>query len=341
MKNYAGYVKVLLLSLVLLLETGCTVNTDINGVKNRIVIDTSKTDPLTTVSGNDADAEYICQEHPLERNGISLYLDCMVKDGEETDNNILLIHGLTYSSHIFDIDYKDYSLVRRLAREGYAVWRLDISGYGRSGEVEDGFMPDNDYAAEDIALALEYISHYTGQDRIDLFGWSWGTVTTGRCAAKHPEHINKLVLYAPILSGIGAHEISDEFCGNEWIKAVEDFQTDESGNFDLSITDPVLIEMYASSCWHYDGASSPNGGRRDLCVDNSEIMIDLKKIDAPTLVICGSKDPYLDYELIDGAIELLPEGSRLEMIDGGSHVVFYEEPYYHDFQDRLLKFLRS
>lgn len=62
-------------------------------------------------------------EYPLERNGIDLHLDCM-KIGE-TEKNILLIHGVTYSSHEFDIDYEDYSLVRFLAREGYTVWRLD------------------------------------------------------------------------------------------------------------------------------------------------------------------------------------------------------------------------
>ena len=43
----------------------------------------------------------------LERNGISLHLD-----------------------------YQDYSLVRRLAGEGYAVWRIDIAGYGQSGPGE-------------------------------------------------------------------------------------------------------------------------------------------------------------------------------------------------------------
>ena len=60
----------------------------------------------------------------------------------------MLMHGSTYSSHEFDVDYEDYSLVRRLAREGYTVWRLDIAGYGQSGEVKDGLMPDTAYVAE-------------------------------------------------------------------------------------------------------------------------------------------------------------------------------------------------
>ena len=87
---------------------------------------------------------YSYTDYPLERNGIHLHLDCMAAEGTKPDRNILLIHGVTYSSHEFDIDYEDYSLVRFLAREGYAVWRLDIAGFGQSEEVEDGFLPDSD-----------------------------------------------------------------------------------------------------------------------------------------------------------------------------------------------------
>ena len=100
-------------------------------------------------------ASYVSEVFPLERKGIALYLDCTKTEGTQFEKNILLIHGVTYSSHEFDIDYQDYSLVRKLAREGYAVWKLDIAGYGMSEEVSDGFMPDSDYGAEDIKAAVD------------------------------------------------------------------------------------------------------------------------------------------------------------------------------------------
>jgi hypothetical protein len=34
---------------------------------------------------------------------------------------MLLVHGLTFSSHEFDLNYKDYSLARWLANQGYVV----------------------------------------------------------------------------------------------------------------------------------------------------------------------------------------------------------------------------
>ena len=285
------------------------------------------------------DVTYSCEKYPLTRNDITLHLDCMKVEGTQPEKNILLIHGVTYSSHEFDIDYEDYSLVRFLAREGYAVWRLDIAGFGQSGEVEDGFLPDSDYAAEDINAAVEKIIQVTGQDKLDLLGWSWGTVTVSRFAATHSEHLNKIVLYAPILNGVGEYEVAEPFHHNTWEHAADDFQRDEAGDFDLSVTDPVVIEMFCSSCWHFDRESSPNGGRRDLCVDETHTLIDLEKITVPTMVICGDADPYLNYDLVNTVLDHLTEGSELEVLEGGSHVVYIEKPYYREFQDKLIEFL--
>ncbi len=276
---------------------------------------------------------------PLERNGIDLHLDCINVHGEEPDKDILLIHGVTYSSNEFDTDYKDYSLVRKLAKEGYNVWRLDIAGFGQSEQVDDGFIPDSDYAAQDIDAAVEMIVQQTGHEKIDLLGWSWGTVTVSRYAASDSEHIRKIVLYAPILSGIGEYEVTEAFHHNTWEHAADDFQKKEDGTFDYSITEKNVIDIYCSNCWHYDGEYSPNGGRRDICVSENEELIDLTKLKNPTLIIYGDSDPYLNMEKIEMSEKLLPEGSSIEMIQGGSHVMMIEEPYYHMFQDKLISFL--
>lgn len=328
---------VLLMLFTMFVNACGTVNINVNTDDSVCDEEVSVSDELEHTQ----EVTYCYEEYPLERNGIRLHLDCMYENKKTPDKSILLIHGVTYSSHEFDIDYEDYSLVRRLAREGYAVWRLDIAGFGQSEPVEDGFLPDSDYAADDINAAVEEIIKITGQDKIDILGWSWGTVTVSRFVAKHSRHISRMVLYAPILNGIGAYEVTEDFHHNTWEHAVEDFQKDENGDPDFEITDPVVIEIFCSNCWHYDGEQSPNGGRRDVCVDPSEKLINLKQITVPTLVICGDKDPYLDYELVKGSIESLPEGSELEIIPGGSHVVYVEKPFYRDFQDRLIDYLKT
>ena len=282
---------------------------------------------------------YSEEVYPLERNGIGLYLGRIAVKGSDPQKNILLVHGVTYSSHEFDVDYRDYSLARALAGDGYGVWLLDIAGFGRSQEVSDGFVPDSDYAAKDINAAVEKITEVTGQQKIDVLGWSWGTVTAGRFAADHDEHIRKLVLYAPIMCGLGETDVNEPFHHNTWEHAADDFQKDVNGDIDYSVIDPVVVQIFASNCWHYDGESSPNGGRRDLCVDRSNLLIDPDKIEVPTLVICGDKDPYLDYDLVNGCIKHLPDGSKLEILEGGSHVAYIEKPCYRLFQEKVLDFL--
>ena len=76
-------------------------------------------------------------------------------------------------------------------------------------------------------------------------------------------------------------------------------------------------------------------------MDGSKKLIAPEEITVPTLVICGDKDPYLNYDLVNTVTDHLPEGSSLEIIEGASHVAFIEKPYHRDFQARLMRFLKG
>ena len=109
----------LLLSGTLLLSalaafSGCTDN---NTSQSSVVSVTSSETLNTETTSSEAvstETQYSYTEYPLSRNGIDLHLDCIKVKDSSPSKNILLTHGVTYSSHEFDIDYKDYSLVRRL-----------------------------------------------------------------------------------------------------------------------------------------------------------------------------------------------------------------------------------
>jgi pimeloyl-ACP methyl ester carboxylesterase len=282
---------------------------------------------------------------PLDRAGVDLYLERYQTDGGGEKKPILLVHGLTYSSHEFDVNYGDYSLARFLAGNGYAVWLLDIAGYGNSGEVQDGFIPDSDYAAEDIKAAAEKIIAETpGTTKLDVLGWSWGTVTGGRFAAKYPDLVDKLVLYAPILRAFGAPEgfVTEEYQVTSWLHAADDFQpVDVGGVISYDIVERPVADTFLSNCWRYD-KKSPNGGRRDL-MEGSASLIPLEQIEAPTLLIAGSIDPYIfKYVTVDLEEELakLPNtDSELKIIPGAAHPMMMEKPYYKEFRESVLKFL--
>ena len=284
---------------------------------------------------------YTYREYPLVSGGRTLHLDCVSAAGTRPEKSILLLHGVTYSSHVFDVDYKDYSLVRLLAREGWAVWRLDMPGYGRSAPVEDGFLPDSRCAADCISGAAERIAAETGQEQLDLLGWSWGTVTAGRFAARRPARLRRLVLYAPILTGIGREEISEPFHRNTPAHAAEDFQKLPDGSFDPAAAERTVIERYCSSCLRCDGERSPNGGRREICVGRDRDLIELERIAVPTLIICGDRDPYLNAARLADSPARLPEGSALCVVPGAGHILMLEAPYYHRFQETVLSFLKK
>jgi pimeloyl-ACP methyl ester carboxylesterase len=278
---------------------------------------------------------------PLERNGIPLHLERYQLAGGDIKGQLLLVHGLTYSSHEFDVDYKDYSFARFFARNGYAVWLLDIAGYGSSGAVADGFMPNSDYAAEDIHTAVQVILKTAGVKDVYVLGWSWGTVTSGRYAAKYPDEVRKLVLYAPILTGLGAAGVTEPFHANTWLHAAGDFQLSSDNQIDYDITDPIVVHVYLSNSWKYDGKGSPNGGRRDLMVDPSVRLIPTEKLTIPTLLIGGDKDDYINVDIIREAGKSLPQGSAVEIVSGAAHPMMMEKPYYKAFRDTVLRFLQK
>ena len=121
----------------------------------------------------------------------------------------------------------------------------------------------------------------------------------------------------------------------------EDFQKKEDGTFDTEYTDPILIELFCSSCWHDDGEYSPRGWSKDACVSGNRKLIDLEHIAAPTLLLYGTRDPYMNRDLLQKAPDLLPEGSKLQAIEGGSHIMMYEKPCYRQFQEAIVHFLNS
>ena len=297
---------------------------------------------LILVCGQAVAASIVTQTIPLVYDGYSLYVQNYQEDNGKEKEPVLLVHGLTYSSHEFDVDYKDYSFARFLAKQGFEVWTFDMAGYGRSQTVSDGFLPDSDYASENIHAVVRLILDRHKLDRMSVVGWSWGTVTTGRFAALHPELVKKAVLYAPIVAGLGTADIRSPFHHNTWEDAAGDFQCGTNHIIDDSITEPAVVATFQSNCWRYDKESSPNGGRRDLCVDESKRLIPLGEIKAPVLIVAGTNDPYVSSDLCREAYNSLSNpDSRLELVEGAAHAMMMEKPYYRTFRQIVNAFLKD
>jgi pimeloyl-ACP methyl ester carboxylesterase len=138
---------------------------------------------------------------------------------------VLMVHGGFWpSTGPFDLSYKDYSWMAALAAAGYDVWALDMTGYGRSSrpkmddphnlppEDQKELIPHTlkkvgkpsypyiltttDSDADDIDRVVDYIRAYRGIDKVSLIGWSGGGFRIGTYTVRHPEKVDKLVIFA-------------------------------------------------------------------------------------------------------------------------------------------------
>ncbi|MFI5246019.1 MAG: alpha/beta hydrolase, partial [Gemmatimonadales bacterium] len=110
---------------------------------------------------------------------------------------ILLLHGRTWSSlPDFDLQVpgEHHSLMDAFVARGYAVYALDLRGYGATPRDASGWdTPDR--SAEDLSAALAWVaknSKVAGKPA--LLGWSNGSTVSLLCAQRHPDQISALIL---------------------------------------------------------------------------------------------------------------------------------------------------
>ncbi len=156
------------------------------------------------------------------------------KDDEQDDNGhhrgrrvVLMVQGSTQPTvPIFDLRFENYSWMAFLAEAGFDVFAIDLTGYGSSprpmmddpcnasrAQQRSLLIPNplaNECAApypfklttiqsdwDEIDTVVDYLRNLRGVEKVSLIGWSHGGPRMGGYAARHPEKVDKLFLYAP------------------------------------------------------------------------------------------------------------------------------------------------
>src|SRR3984885_3278848 len=146
-----------------------------------------------------------------------------LREGALGDRVVLFVHGAGTPAEVsFDVPYQDYSWMGYLARAGYDVFAMDMTGYGRSTRPAAMNDPCNLSREQQIALIAAPCAATYGQqmttlasdwndigtvvdhllairhvDRVAMVAWSLGGPRAAGYAAQHPEKVRKLVLLAP------------------------------------------------------------------------------------------------------------------------------------------------
>jgi pimeloyl-ACP methyl ester carboxylesterase len=123
------------------------------------------------------------------------------------EKTVLFVHGATVPSGIaFDLSLGGESWMDYIAKAGYDVWFVDVRGYGRSTRPAAMDQPPQqnppfattEEAVRDVGAAVDYILQARSVPRLNLIGWSWGTVTMAWYTSRNNAKVDKLILYAPI-----------------------------------------------------------------------------------------------------------------------------------------------
>ncbi len=244
---------------------------------------------------------------------------------------VLMVHGgFAPATVAYDLQYKDYSLMAALAREGYDVFALSHTGYAPSPRplMDDPCNVDKEFQHEliphvlpgpaappypyklvssrsewdELETVVEYICKLRNVERISFLGWSTGTPRAGGYAALHPERVDKLVMF-----GIAPFFTPDEppaqmpESGSPMILQSREFllhnRWQDNIHDPAQLEDPAVCDAVWRELMEVDtvGATWARDGKGIMRAPNRMNFgwqASLAKIKAPTLMLLGEFDSY-------------------------------------------------
>lgn len=249
---------------------------------------------------------------------------------------VLLVHGRTWSAlPDFDlqVDGEDLSLMDGLVSNGYAVYALDLRGYGETPRDATAWLTPN-RAADDTASVLQWInSKRPSSHRAHLFGWSMGSTVSQLAIQRHRGLVSSLTLFGywrddDVELPADAKNIVPERLENTAEAAASDFITPGS-------ISEKAIDAYVSASLAADPV------RVDIRSIDQYNALDGAMIDVPTLVIYGEFDPIAPAEFQEKLFRNLGTSEKqLVSVAGGDHAAFLESPRDY-FIHELVSFMKG
>lgn len=231
--------------------------------------------------------------------------------------------------------------------EQFTLVLLNPRGTGGSDRPSDRRA----YQIEDYVADLEELREHLGEERMQLLGHSHGGVVAMAYAATHPNRVRRLVL-ASTLARFGPEqekamrEGMEKRMSEPWsADAIAALEKEQAGKFenDEELSDLVLREwpLYFAhygpvEAGYIDSLRSETINADALKFFNDEVFTtfdllnQLPKITAPTLVITGDEDFICGPACANEICSALP-GARLAIIGDAGHMLFVEQPQaFHD-----------
>jgi pimeloyl-ACP methyl ester carboxylesterase len=258
------------------------------------------------------------------------------KSAANATQSILLVHGRTWSSvPDFDLQVKgeNLSLMDGLVEKGYAVYAVDLRGYGKTPRDKTGWVTP-DQTATDLANVLSWLAKQKNWSiKPHLFGWSMGSTHSQMLAQRDPDLIASLTLF-------GYWKDSDMLIppDSEHHKQGYTKTTPEAAASDFILPGTIsqkAIDAYIKLALEYDPI------RTDYKNMEQFNELDPSKVITPTLILQGEHDPIGPTEIQAKLYTRLGTAHKQWVtVPGGDHAAFMETPRQY-FIDALVSFLKS
>ncbi|MBR9909747.1 MAG: alpha/beta hydrolase [Gammaproteobacteria bacterium] len=254
--------------------------------------------------------------------------------GHSSCQPVLLLHGGGQTRHA----WRDSASM--LADDGYFAISADLRGHGDSDWVASG-----QYSIATSAADIACIVSHLDRPAI-LVGASYGGLSAMYLAGLHPELVRALVLVdvVPKINTEGAAGIQafmrsapDGF-GNleEAADAIAAYipHRERPKNLD-GLQKNLRLRDNGRYYWHWDPAFLQMKRPDDMF---EQLVERAKKIEAPTLLVRGSKSDVVDDEGVEHFRELMPHAQYVQ-VEGAGHMVAGDEN--NAFHDAVINFLQQ
>lgn len=258
------------------------------------------------------------------------------KRAEGATESILLVHGRTWSSlPDFDLqlDGEDLSMMDDLVTAGYAVYAIDLRGYGKTPRDASGWLTPN-RAADDVAAVIAWISaQHKWAVKPHLFGWSMGSTISQLMVQRHPGLVSSLMLfgYWRDVDGVIPVDSSDA-------KPLRAVNTAEAAASDFIVPGSIsqrAIDAYVAAALANDPV------RVDLRAMDQYNALDESLISIPTLVIVGESDPLAPAANQARLFTTLGTGHKKYVsVPGADHAALLEKPRVY-FMHEIVSFMQG
>jgi pimeloyl-ACP methyl ester carboxylesterase len=280
--------------------------------------------------------------------GLDLFLRYLAPPSPQTVAKIVLYaHGATFPSALSIAHRLDgYSWRDDLNAAGFGVWGLDFLGFGGSERYSEmSQSPENrpplgraEGSSQQIEKAVRFILAHHHQPRLSIISHSWASMPAGRFAGEHPELVDRLVFFAPIVqrpkgSTVQANPswrlVSLE---EQWNRFVKDVPANQSAVLSRRHFDewgPLYLDSDLDSRTRSpESVKIPNGPTQEIAeAFAGHLAYDPAYIRAPVAIIRGEWDSLVTDDDAHWLFEAL-ENARIKRdvkISRGTHLMLLEQ----------------